>query len=260
MLRNGLFTRPLEDGTERTLVLLHCRPAGGHKHHYKYLVLPGLQVAIPTGQGCYTWDEDGKRIETTSPLVYMLNSPQHLAQLRKASEARTAGSLKKQAESMGQWWAKEENKTHMQAVAIDGWRKKKLKDAAKEAERKSLRAEIEQKNQELEELKLKLKQLEDEKQSSEEKVFYAVNAAIPRIEALLSLPEIKQKPRMLRNWSHPEFNSDEIEAAYQASISRRPPTAWAFIGACWFVSLTLKYGIETVRKYHRAVAARGPIQ
>ena len=114
--------------------------------------------------------------------------------------------------------------------------------------------------QQLKAAEARLEALQNEQQSSEERVFYAVNAAIPRLEALLSVPEIKQNPRLLRNWSHPNFGSDEIEGAYQASISRKPASRWPWIGACWFVALITKYDIRTVRKYYSAVADRTEIR
>jgi hypothetical protein len=190
----------------------------------------------------------------------MLNSPEHLVQILAAGEkARSSEeSCKKGAKSREQWWKDEDNKNRMNAVRKKQWEDKKKNEikAAQEAERR-----VSDLREKLRQAKAELERLQGEQRSAEERVFHAVNAAVPRMGVLFSLPDIKVKPRLLiGNYSHPDFSSDEIAAAREAVISRKPAKQWPMVAARWLVALTLKYDIGTVRRYCNRAANRTTTQ
>jgi len=93
-----------------------------------------------------------------------------------------------------------------------------------------------------------LKKLAD---GQEGEIATAVNDAIPRFQLLFSRSEIDQNPKLLlSNWQHPDFTWDEMMAARNAYLGRKAKKYWPVLAARWFVALTRKYEIETVRRYH----------
>jgi hypothetical protein len=105
-----------------------------------------------------------------------------------------------------------------------------------------------------EELKLataEVKRLQAAQEGQEAQIANAVNHVIPRFTRLFRLPDINRNPRtLLDGWSHPDFEWEAVRAAREAVISRRPPREWPTIAARWFVALTMKYDITTVKRYH----------
>ena len=179
---------------------------------------------------------------------------------KQCQQVRFLSRLPKEDSTRRTGWVAARKRTAEYSVAY----RARLRE--KEANADRISATADERQQEIRDLRAKIEASEREttamiaeladkmaaaKEGQENKIGALVDDAIPRFERLFSTPEIKQNPRLLRdNWRHPDFTWDEIRAAREAYMGRAAQAKWPTLAARWFVALSEKYDIATVRKYH----------